>query len=171
MWKGHRNRESGLAKASPRSPDRWGNDFVNAIERFYRDPFVSPFAPMAGGSDWLTPRMNISESENAVTVSMEVPGVKPEDVQIEVTGDTLTVRGEKHCEKSEKDEGYQYNECEYGSFFRSIDLPTGVDTSNVNAKCRNGLLNITLKKRPEAQPKRITVQGDGQPVAAGKKGT
>lgn len=170
MWKSQRNRESALAKSSPRSPDRWGSDFANAIERFYRDPFFSNLAPFASGSDWLTPRMNISESEKDLTVSMEVPGVKPEDVQIEVTGDTLTVRGEKCCEKREKEEGYQYNECEYGSFFRSIDLPSGVDTNNVNATCKNGLLSITLQKRPEAQPKRITVQGDGQSVPAGPTG-
>jgi len=168
MWKNHRNRESALAKASPRTPDRWGSDFFNAMERFYRDPFFSNLAPFSGTSDWMTPRMNIAETEKDVTVNMEVPGVRPEDVQIEVTGDSLTVRGEKRCEKSEKEEGFQYNECEYGSFFRSIDLPGGVDTNNVNAACKNGLLSITLKKRPEAQPKRITVQGDGKSIPAGK---
>lgn len=108
------------------------------------------------------PPVDIYEDEHHVTLKLEVPGVKQDDIDIRVENNNLTIRGERKLEKDEKEENFRRVERSYGSFFRSFTLPSTVTTENVEAECEHGILTIQFAKRPEAKPRQIK-------VAAGKK--
>jgi len=103
------------------------------------------------------PAVDVYEDEHKVTLKLEVPGVKQEDLDVQVEKQTLTVRGQRNFEKEEKEENFQRIERRYGSFSRSFTLPSTIDTESVNANYENGVLKIELAKREEAKPKQIKV--------------
>lgn len=105
-----------------------------------------------------TLRADLAESDDEVTVTLEVPGVDPKELDINVTGQTLTVRGEKRQEREDQQRNFHYVERQFGSFQRTISLPVGVDPEKVNATFRNGVVTIRLPKNPDARPKKITVK-------------
>jgi HSP20 family protein len=112
-----------------------------------------------GFMSWPTSlRADLAESENEVTVTMELPGVDPKDLEINVVGDALSIRGEKRQEQESKERNYYHVERQFGSFQRSIPLPASVDPEQVDADFRNGVLTVRLAKRPDARPKRIPVK-------------
>lgn len=129
------------------------SDMDQLFEQFFRDPWGSMARGFAAG-----PLMDVYEKENEVVVTAELPGVDPKDVDIDVTGNVLTVRGEKKQEHEEKDRDYHFVERSFGRFQRSIQLPSSVDPDKVDAVCKNGTLTITLAKSPEAQRKKIQVK-------------
>ena len=132
----------------------------------------------AGTGDELTtsgsfvPPVDIYEDENSISLRLEVPGMKQEDLDIRLENNTLTVRGERKFEKEEKEENFHRIERRYGSFTRSFTLPNTVDTDKVTADYRDGVLAIALAKRAETKPKQIKVGiGASKPVIeSGKKG-
>lgn len=128
------------------------DDFWTRMDR----PFGPPSTLFGGG--W--PMTDVSESEKALEVSVELPGMDEKDIDVSLTEDALTIRGEKKSETEENEKGYYLSERSFGSFHRSIALPAGVDTSKVDAKFKKGVLTITLPKTPEAQEKvkRISVR-------------
>jgi HSP20 family protein len=89
---------------------------------------------------------------------MELPGVRPEDVDIRITGGVLTIRGEKREEKEEKNKNLHFTERSFGSFQRSVQLPSTVDPDKVEATFKNGVLTVTVAKHADAKPKRIKVR-------------
>lgn len=101
-----------------------------------------------------TPFLDVSETKNDLIVKTEIAGVDPKDVDISLSGDTLTIKGEK---KQEKEEGYHLMERNYGSFSRSIRLPVEVDQDKVKASYKNGVLKITLPKSEKIKSKEIKV--------------
>ena len=115
------------------------------------------------GQDELTttssfvPAVDVYEDEHKVTLKLEIPGIKQEDVDIRLENNTLTVRGERNFEKEEKEENFHRIERRYGSFSRSFTLPNTIDTDSVNANYENGVLKVELAKREEAKPKQIKV--------------
>ncbi|HJX01232.1 MAG TPA: Hsp20/alpha crystallin family protein [Terriglobales bacterium] len=119
------------------------------------------------GQDELTttssfvPAVDVYEDEHKVTLKLEIPGIKQEDVDIRLENNTLTVRGERNFEKEEKEENFHRIERRYGSFARSFTLPNTLDTDSVNASYENGVLRIELAKRAEAKPKQIKVNIGG----------
>jgi len=104
------------------------------------------------------PPVDIYEDEHKIVLKLEVPGLKQEDLDIQLENNTLTVRGERKFEKEEKEENFHRIERRYGSFFRSFTVPTTVNTENVKASYDSGVLRIELEKRAEAKPKQIKVQ-------------
>ena len=91
-----------------------------------------------------SPRVDVIEREGQFVVRADLPGLSKEDVKVEVLEDMLTIHGErKHCTKEER-EGYCYNECDYGSFYRSIPLPQGAEASKATAQFQNGVLEIVM---------------------------
>ena len=103
--------------------------------------------------------IDINESEEQYTIQASMPGVKAEDIDISVNGDMLTISGETESE-SESDKGhYHLRERHYGSFRRSIALPSNVDADNIDAECENGVLKLKLPKSEETKPRRISVKG------------
>ncbi len=150
---------NGQAKgAAERAPlSRLRGEMDSLIDRFFRDPWGGLATPWREGA--ITPRLDLAETDEDLVLRMELAGVRAEDIDIEVTNHTLTVRGEKWEQKDDKGRDYSYCESEYGTFSRSIDLPPGVDPDHVDAAFADGVLTITLPKRPDAKPRRIPVQG------------
>jgi HSP20 family protein len=136
----------------------WQRD-INALDEFFRGFDLAPFGEGAAGQ--FTPRVDVTESNQEIRVTAELPGLDEKDIDVSLTRDVLTIRGEKKSEKEDKGENYYRMERSYGSFQRAIPLPAEVvDSDNVDANYRNGVLTISLPKRPEArqQTKRITVK-------------
>lgn len=103
-------------------------------------------------------RLDLTETEDEVLVKAEVPGIDPEDLEIRLHGDVLTVSGEK-SEETERTEGSRHvSERVFGSFQRTLQLPVTVDPEKVKAESKNGVVTITLKKSEAAKSRRIDVQ-------------
>jgi HSP20 family protein len=111
------------------------------------------------------PPVDVYEDEHKIVLKLEVPGLKQEDLDIQIENNTLTVKGERKFEKEEKEENFHRIERRYGSFFRSFTVPNTVNPEAVKANYDAGVLRIELEKRAEAKPKQIKVQiGGGAPA-------
>jgi len=156
-WRNKREDKNGpTAEEHPLA--RLRDEMDHLFDRFWRDPLSTGLADVLPAGSGLGLRMNLAESENDVTVTAELPGVDPKDVEISVSDNTLTISGEKKQEKEDKRRNYHYVERSYGSFHRSIQLPSSADANKVDANYKNGILTVTLQKRPEAKPRRISVK-------------
>jgi HSP20 family protein len=102
--------------------------------------------------------LDMVQTDDEVIVKASVPGIKPEDLNISVTGDTLTIRGEMKNEDEVKDVNYHLREIKYGSFARSVLLPSQVVADKAKADFENGMLKLVLPKAEEVKPKTITVK-------------
>jgi HSP20 family protein len=120
------------------------------------------FDDMSGagrGGRWM-PAVDVREDQKNIAVDIELPGIKPEDVNVSVENGMLSVSGEKRAERKEGEEGrYHTVERSYGSFFRSFQLPQGVDESQITADFHDGVLTIDIPKAALPQPRRIQISG------------
>ena len=148
-----RNKSRSRESESQYPLDAFRNQVENVFERFMRDPWS---AMGAGGLEF--PQLDVTECDDDVCVRAELPGVRPEDVNIEVTGNTLRLSGEKAEEREEKRGGTRYSERRFGSFSRIVQLPTQVDPDHVDATFKDGVLSVRLNKHAEARPRRIPVK-------------
>jgi HSP20 family protein len=141
----------------------------DAVNSLLRESFVRPGAAgsAGGGGGVAALPLDVAENENEFVVKASLPGVKPEDVQITVHGDTLTIRGETRAEQEKKGEQWHLRERRYGSFQRSVSLATPIDSDKANAEFEHGVLTLTLPKSERAKPKQIKV-GGGAGAQAGK---
>lgn len=119
-------------------------------------------AGLSGGSATLIPSVDICETDKAIEVTAEMPGLERKDVQVSIEDDTLTIRGEKKVEEDQEDENVQQRERSYGEFLRVLQLPPGIDPSSVEATMSNGVLKITVPKPAHLQPKKIEVKEAAQ---------
>jgi len=110
-------------------------------------------------TEW-APRVEVLERQGELVVRAELPGVPPEAMKVEIHDNLLTLEGERKLEKKEEREGYCYSEWSYGTFYRSIPLPEGVDTAKAKAEFKNGVLEVTMPGalRPEQKPRRLEVR-------------
>jgi HSP20 family protein len=104
------------------------------------------------------PAIDVSEDDGAYIVKASVPGVKPEDVEITLTDNMLTIKGEAREDKESKEKNYHLRERHYGSFLRNISLPMGVKTEKVEATNEHGVITLRLPKSEEVKPKKIAVK-------------
>lgn len=109
------------------------------------------------GMGW-SPDIDIVETDSDIIVKAEIPGVDPKDIDISIMGNILTIKGEKKEEKENKGKSYYRVERSYGSFIRTIDLPSHVKTDKVEAKDHHGVLEIILPKVEKSRAKKITVK-------------
>jgi HSP20 family protein len=115
------------------------------------------------------PPVDIYEDEHKIVLKLEVPGMKEDDLDIQLENSVLTVRGERKFEEEEKEENFHRIERRYGSFYRSFTIPNTVNPESVKTSYDAGVLRLELEKRAEAKPKQIKVEiGKGQ-IEAGKK--
>jgi HSP20 family protein len=129
-----------------------------AMDRLFEESFVRP------RREWLAPAegtlaLDMYETEDSVVVKSAVPGVKPDDIDITVSGNTLSISGEAKSEEEVTEENYIRRERRYGSFSRSIALPEGLDAEKADATFEDGLLTLTIPKAPEAKAKVIKIKG------------
>jgi len=135
---------------------------MEQIGRRFEDVFGRPFLPgiwrLSPSEEMVwAPAIEVIEKEDKFLVKVELPGVKEEDVNVSVAAGTLTIEGEKKAESEVKKKGYHYTETSYGSFSRSITIPSTVDGNKIEADYDKGVLEITLPKAPEVKAKKITV--------------
>jgi HSP20 family protein len=126
-----------------------------AMDRLFDDAFTRPIG-FNGGTT--APAIDLYQTEDSVVVKASLPGLKSEDVDITVTGDRITLRGEVKSEHEEKDATYLVREHRFGAFERSLRLPTEVKTDKAKAEFENGVLTVTLPIADEVKPKAITIK-------------
>jgi HSP20 family protein len=142
------------------------NDITRLFDDFFSGfPLTGLLAPqlMQATSPMLTPRIDVSETDRDIRIAAELPGLSDEDVEVVLSDDLLTIRGEKSAERKEGDErGYHVMERAEGMFSRSLRLPFKADPEQVQASFRNGVLTVTIAKPAEAQQRtrRIQVKRD-----------
>lgn len=129
----------------------------DAMDRLFDEAFTRPWFS-DGGRGMSMPAVDMYQTDDDVIVKVAVPGMKPEDVQISVTGDMLTIKGETKEETDNKEKAYHIREQRWGSFERVITLPSAVRSDKAQAEFDNGILNITLPKAEEVKPKTISVK-------------
>jgi HSP20 family protein len=128
------------------------------FDRFFHEPLGASLGQMFG--EWGGGlRTDLAETDDEVVVRAEMPGVDPKDVEINVTGNTLSISGEKKEEHEDKQRNYHYVERQFGSFQRTVQLPAYVDPDKVEATFKNGVLTVTVAKKPDAKPRKIKVTG------------
>jgi HSP20 family protein len=127
-----------------------------AMDRLFDDAFTRPLNIKDGG--WSAPAVDMYQTDEEVVVKVALPGFKADEVQINITGDVLTLRGEQKHEEEKKEKAWHIREHRWGSFERSIGLPTEVTADRAIADFENGILTITLPKAEEVKPKTITVK-------------
>jgi len=127
------------------------------IDRLFEDTFGRD-----ASSAW-TPSVDVRENQNEVRIDVELPGIKPDDVEITAENGVLTIRGEKHTERKEDDEDrYHVIERSYGSFMRSFQLPQGLDENRIEATADNGILSVHIPKSALPQPKKVQIKTAAQ---------
>jgi HSP20 family protein len=148
-------------------PFRGVSSLQNQINRLFSEAFdrseegsLTPWAPA----------VDIYETEQELVVKADLPGVKPEDLDIRVENNVLTIRGERKFEKKVSEDKYLRVERAYGSFSRSFSLASTVNAEAIKADYKDGVLALSIPKREEAKPKQIKVQvGTAQAAAAGTR--
>jgi HSP20 family protein len=150
-----RNRETARRDDMPflslqREIDRLFDDFSRGF----------PLLGRRGSSDGqaLMPAMDVTETETDIEIAAELPGLEEKDVQINLADDVLTIRGEKKSERDEKNKDYCLIERSYGSFYRALELPAGVDPDKIKASIAKGVLKVVVPKPAPAQVKKIPVK-------------
>ena len=128
---------------------RFEKDLDNLMERLLTD----------GGAlmEGFAPRVSIAETDSQFDVTVDLPGIDPKEVQVEMRGNELWLTGERKQEKEEKDKNYHRVEQQYGRFERVIPLPVAVDDGKIEAHYQDGVLKITIPKSEAVRPKRIPI--------------
>jgi HSP20 family protein len=126
-----------------------------AMDHLFDDAFTRPLSIRDG---WSVPAIDMYQTDEELVVKASIPGYKAENVQISVTGDVLTLRGEVKQEDEKKEKAWHIREQRWGSFERSVALPTQVVADKAKAEFENGILIVTLPKAEEVKPKTITVK-------------
>jgi len=132
----------------------------DAMDRLFEESFVRPRAGWLGAIGLGRLDLDIYETKDDVVVKAAVPGVKPEDVDITVTGDTLTIKGETKEETETKKGNYYHKERHYGRFARSVSLPVAVRSDKAEARFKDGILTLTLPKAEEVKPRVIKIKAE-----------
>ena len=135
---------------------RHANDDMDALVRSFFGPGWN--WPTTWGRTAAWPAIDVADHDNEYVVKAEVPGCKAEDIDISVAGNVMTISGEKKDEKEVKEKDYYHSERSFGSFRRDITLATDVETSKIDAECKNGILTVKLPKSEKAKPTKIEIK-------------
>jgi HSP20 family protein len=134
-----------------------------AMDRLFEDSFVSPLTwrSVTGESGGLTPPMDVHETPDEIIVTASLPGIRAEDVDITMTGQTLSLRGEFKADNKVERDQYLYRERRYGSFHRALQLPVRVEGDRAEASFEDGVLTLRIPKAEEVKPRQIQVKAAG----------
>lgn len=134
---------------------------VNQLfDDFFRGFDIAPFGTFGERVRGFSPLVDVEENEKELTARIELPGIDEKDVEVLLTGDSLTIKGEKKKEEETREKEYYQMERTYGSFHREIPLPAGLDTDKVEATYKNGVLTVRIPKTEAAKSegKKITIK-------------
>jgi len=139
----------------------WGivNRLHQSLDQLFGETLGSPEASSSPSVTWV-PRVDIHEEKDRFVVLADVPGVDPKDIDITAENGVLTVRGARRSEKRDSENGFERVERVTGSFVRRFTLPEGANTESIKAKQTNGVLEVTIPKQPQAQPRRISIDAN-----------
>ncbi len=152
-----------IAKTNPYSEL---DDFPTGL-RLFQDTFNRMLSEPSTSRPW-NPSVDIFETENELVLHADLPGVRMEDIDIQMENGTLALKGERKFEQNEQHKGFHRIERSYGSFVRYFSLPDTVDTEHVRAEFAQGVLTVTLPKKEVAKPKSVKVQVGGNGSSNGK---
>jgi HSP20 family protein len=130
-----------------------------AMDRLFDDAFTRPLSMMreGGWAGFSSPAIDMYQTDNEVIVKASLPGIKADEVQLNITGDLLTIKGEKKEQEEKKDKAWHIREQRWGTFERSVRLPVTVVGDRARAEFEDGILTMTLPKAEEVKPKTITI--------------
>jgi HSP20 family protein len=142
----------------------------SAMDRLFDDSFVSPFTLRTFNGEAAAPAMDVHETADDLVVSAALPGLKAEDVDITITGQAVTVKGEfKEDDRVERGQ-YLYRERRFGTFQRQLQLPVRVQSEAATATFEDGVLTLRIPKAEEVKPRQIQVKPAAKPVEASTDG-
>jgi HSP20 family protein len=147
----------------------------SAMDRLFEDSFVSPLTwrTVAGNGDGITPPVDVHETTDEIVVTAALPGMKADDLDITITGQTLSLRGEVKADEKVQREQYLYRERRYGTFSRSLQLPVRVEGDKADASFADGILTLRVPKAEDVKPRQVRIQaasGDALETSEGSKG-
>ncbi len=145
-------------------PFRGENTLQHQLNRLFNEAFDR--SSEEGSLSAWAPAVDIFETEQELVVKADLPGVKPEELDIRVENNIVTIRGERKFEKNVNEGSYLRVERSYGAFSRSFSLANTVNTEAIKADYKNGVLSLSIPKREEAKPKQIKVNVEGPALAA-----
>lgn len=131
-------------------------EMESLFHRFFSEPEEGP----GEGRSW-APRVDVEETDKELIIKADLPGVEPKDVDVSVSDGTLVLRGEKKETHETKKKDYRCVERYVGKFYREIPLPEGVDRDKIAASSAKGVVTVTIPKKPEVQPRKISVKAEG----------
>lgn len=160
--------EQAVAPKKPSEVLSRAEEFEHWMQHFMDDMWRRPFPSLFGRDRWLPirplsirmPSLDVFEEKDSVVVKAELPGMKKEDVEVSLSGENLTIKGEKKEDKEVKEDDYYRRERSYGSFLRAVTLPCEVKSGEIKASFKDGVLEIRLPKTEEAKKKSIAVKID-----------
>lgn len=129
----------------------------DAMDRLLGESFIRPWFGQGAFFGGESPALDMYETDDAIVVEATIPGVKPEEIDVQLAGNVLTIKGERKEEKKEKKAAYIYQERSYGSFCRSVTLPIEVDADKAQAEFKHGVLTLTIPKSEAVKPKSIKI--------------
>jgi HSP20 family protein len=129
-----------------------------AMDRLFEDSFVSPLTLRGFNGDAAAPALDVHQTPDEIVVTAALPGVKPDDVDITITGQTLSIRGEMKADETINRDQYLYRERRYGTFHRQLQLPVRVQGDAASADFEDGVLTLRIPKAEEVKPRQIQVK-------------
>ncbi len=133
--------------------------FQNEVNRLFNDGsgVGNSLDPSTASTSQWTPAVDIKEEDERYLISADVPGVKPENIELTMEEGVLTIKGERQSVDETKTEGYTRVERVYRTFYRRFNLPDSADSESISAKSNHGVLEVSIPKKPTLQPRRIEV--------------
>ena len=139
-----------------------------AVDRLFDERFFAPYRLFTFDRSETTP-IDVYQTENEVVIKATVPGVKPEEIDVNIADNILTIKGETNAEEKVERKNYIYQEHRYGTFHRSVALPSTLKTDKAETSFENGVLTLTIPKAEEAKPKQIKVKAKAKSASQRKK--
>ncbi len=145
-----------LKKWEPKNVEKWFDEFFE--EPLFPPGWVTlPALRRFKQLEEFSPVVDMYDNKDEIVVKAEIPGMKKEDLKVSITEDTLSIKGEMKKEEEAKEDDYYYSERTFGSFSRTLSLPSKIKANKVNAKFENGLLEIHMPKESDSKPKEVKV--------------
>ena len=134
----------------------------SAMDRLFEDAWVRPLTKLGTNGGPATLAVDVYETDNDMVIEANVPGVKPEDIDISIQGDTLTIKGESQADETVTEDKFHTRERHFSAFYRQLMLPKAVESDAAEAEFKDGVLKLSIPKAEEARERKIPVKATPQ---------